>query len=766
MSSQSIVWRMTVFVTASTVSLGGMPPLRAAPPPIPTPAEPSARVGQLARITGSVSFHTADEDHWEPAVLNAPVATGDVLWTEPGAQADVAVAANRIAMDGQTELDMTTLDDHSLVAATPQGDVYLRLDDVPSGDTYAVQTPRGVVQITAAGRYEIVAGDTEHPTLVTVVDGSAQVTGGSSTLTVGPRQTASITGTSAFQGSVGPMAQDPFLTKMLAQERPAPRQTVAVSRVVQQMTGSEVLYQYGTWDSTPDYGSVWYPQVADDWVPYRDGQWSYVAPWGWTWVDSAPWGFAPSHYGRWAHIGHRWGWVPVDPGVQAYQTPVYAPALVSFIGIGVGVGLAAHAFDGGRGSVGWVPLGPNEPYYPPYRAGAGYVRRLNAGAVRDVDRVVTEESIRAHAAGGERSRGMQNFANRAGATMVPAAAMVGSRPMRGVAQAVPAAQFDQVRPIGADAVRPTAATAGVTPSVARRFNFAPAPRTAPGPAIAAGAFRPARPGALPALRPVGGGPGQASETHGPESRPGGAQLAPGALPALRGPEGRQGDAAAGPGTHGAEVPPGGEHAPGMPGSGLRPGEIPASRGPESRPGGVSPAPGALPALRGPEGRPGGAAAGPGPHGPEVPPGGEHAPGAPPVPRPGEGAAMHGPETRPGGAPPALHGPENRLGGGAASHEGRPEPVRPVAPAIQVPHVEPPHPAEPPHPVAPPQMQAPRMEPPHVEPPHPQPRPEMAPPPRPEPMSRPEPPRPAPQVHAPPPRAPEGHPQGHREEQRP
>ena len=68
--------------------------------------------------------------------------------------------------------------------------------------------------------------------------------------------------------------------------------------------------QYGVMVRQPEYGQVWYPQVAPDWVPYREGSWAYVAPWGWTWVDSEPWGFAPFHYGRWADIGGRWGWVP------------------------------------------------------------------------------------------------------------------------------------------------------------------------------------------------------------------------------------------------------------------------------------------------------------------------------------------------------------------------------------------------------------------------------------------------------------------------
>jgi hypothetical protein len=88
-----------------------------------------------------------------------------------------------------------------------------------------------------------------------------------------------------------------------------------------------------------------------------------VEPWGWTWIDDAPWGFAPFHYGRWAMVAGGWVWVPGRMVVGA--RPVYAPALVAFVG-GPGVEVAA-----------WFPLGPHEVYRPSYRASEFYVRRVN-----------------------------------------------------------------------------------------------------------------------------------------------------------------------------------------------------------------------------------------------------------------------------------------------------------------------------------------------------------------------------------------------------
>ncbi len=38
---------------------------------------PPERVGAVARLSGSVSYHTAQQDQWSEAALNYPVSTGD-----------------------------------------------------------------------------------------------------------------------------------------------------------------------------------------------------------------------------------------------------------------------------------------------------------------------------------------------------------------------------------------------------------------------------------------------------------------------------------------------------------------------------------------------------------------------------------------------------------------------------------------------------------------------------------------------------------------
>ena len=491
--------RLIALATSSVLAVVAATPALAAPPPITPLSNPPGRVGRVAQLAGSVSFHTADADQWSRATLNFPLTSGDAFWTEPGARADLQVGGSRVVLAPSTELDMKTLNDVTFGMAEPEGEAFLDLRAMDAGDTTTVQTPRGAVQITAAGRYDVIAGDASHPTRVTVVDGAARVTGDGLSLDIGPRQTAAITGSTTLQGVVGPIEQSAFLTGLLAPPAPVKHPASNVPAVARGMTGSQDLEAQGDWAENPNYGAVWFPPVEAGWVPYRHGTWSYVRPWGWTWIDDAPWGFAPFHYGRWAEVDGRWGWTPVSPGYAEpiQSVPVYAPALVSFVDFGAAAG-AAFGFAAGvlDRPVGWLPLGPREPYFPPYRADLAYVRRINVSVVQNVTQNITNITVI------NNRTALQTFVNRGATTVVPVSAMVGSHPIAALAHALPPEQVGRAQAMARAPVVPTATTTGVTRAVAREFNFVPVrPAQAfAGPALSAG----------PRLAPPAVAPRQAS----------------------------------------------------------------------------------------------------------------------------------------------------------------------------------------------------------------------------------------------------------------
>ena len=160
-----------IFRLTATVALAGLlcntaSPLTAvaqpAPPPLPQPGQgrpdlnqgdPPARVGRLARITGTVSFHNQGDTSWSSASTNYPVSNGNSFWTEPSSTAQLEISDSRVAMDASTEFDLITLDASGLQAVTPQGDTYFHLRDLAPTEVWSVQTPRGLVRLGGQGRY-------------------------------------------------------------------------------------------------------------------------------------------------------------------------------------------------------------------------------------------------------------------------------------------------------------------------------------------------------------------------------------------------------------------------------------------------------------------------------------------------------------------------------------------------------------------------------------------------------------------------------------
>jgi hypothetical protein len=418
-----------------TTSLSLMLPL------LPTAAQgqdagtPPSRVGQIASVSGQVSFNGSGSGGWAAASLNYPVADGDSLYTGDGGLAVIALNASRISLNSGTELQITQLDDTALAASESQGEAYFAVNYLQPGQTFTIATPRGSVIINQDGQYDVLAGDASTPTIVTVLRGGASVTAPGVAVQVAAGQEAVLSGDSQTTAQLGQAQPDDFAREQYA-ENTTPPPSYAPP-IVGQMTGAYELSNYGAWDQSPQYGAVWYPRVADGWAPYREGHWADIAPWGWTWVDNEPWGFAPFHYGRWIDDGGRWGWVPAGAYQEGgdygrnYQ-PVYAPAVVTFFGLALGAGITAAILS--SGSVGWVPLGPGEAYRPYYHASPDYVRRINRVNVRNFN-INTEQNT------------YNDFANRRGATFVPASAMSRGEPVARFNHAPAAGDVAAVRPI-------------------------------------------------------------------------------------------------------------------------------------------------------------------------------------------------------------------------------------------------------------------------------------------------------------------------------
>ncbi|QQS14457.1 MAG: FecR domain-containing protein [Rhodospirillales bacterium] len=381
---------------------------------------PPSQAGRLAFIEGTVSFHDEERTQWTRAVVNTPLTSGDSLWTEPGARAELSLAGTRLRMEGGTQLDVLQLDDGRTRLQLAQGRVDIRAFTMDTARPYEIVTPRGTITLTREGDYYIEAGSIDHATRLGVRSGAGRIDGlEGQTLVVAAGEVGELYG-------VAGAAQ---LRTVRTAPPPAPAYWAARDRQIAygqpspylppNVVGYEDMNAYGGWSDEGEYGRVWTPRaVPAGWAPYRNGHWTYVRPWGWTWVDEQPWGFAPFHYGRWANVRGRWVWVPPRRDVA----PVYAPALVAFIG-------AALLGDSGRAPVGWFPLGAREVYVPSYTTDRTYFRNINRSSVND-DAVIDGRYQRAQRrdAPGADDRAT-TYSNRRFTTVVPAEDFTRSRPV-------------------------------------------------------------------------------------------------------------------------------------------------------------------------------------------------------------------------------------------------------------------------------------------------------------------------------------------------
>jgi len=417
-------------------------------PPAPqSDRDPPSRVGRLSYISGSVSFRPGDVDDWTTAAINYPLHNGDHLWTDSDARAEITVGSSAFRLAPQSAFGFLALDDRTVQVRLSQGSLNVRVRNLGDNESLEIDTPSGAVSLLRTGVYRVDVDSTGDSTFVTVRRGEAEVTASGSAFPVHPEQTAMVVGGAGDSPTYDvhdAMRSDDWEDWCASRDRrwDDARSSRYVSRDV---IGYEDLDENGDWRETPDYGEVWVPRtVAVGWAPYRYGHWAWVEPWGWTWIDDAPWGFAPFHYGRWVYVGGGWAWVPG----HVVARPVYAPALVAFVGgrnwsVAIGVG------GGGGDGVAWFPLGPEEPYYPAYHVSNTYVRQVNVTNVTNVTNInVTNVNVT-----------NINYRNRGApdaVTVVSHETFVQSRPVdRGVI-VVPRERLEQARVVGfAARVTPT-----------------------------------------------------------------------------------------------------------------------------------------------------------------------------------------------------------------------------------------------------------------------------------------------------------------------
>lgn len=332
--------------------------------------DPPGRVARLNYMDGDVSFQPGGESDWITAVLNRPLVTGDNLWADEDSRAEVHIGSTALRLGPKTGITLLEVSDRAAQIRLAQGSLILKVRHVDDEDSYEVDTPNVAFVVMQPGDYRIDVDPDGTRTEVNVWRGRGEVTGGGSSYTVVADQHATFTGTDQLTYDLGQISAGDGFDNWASERDRSEDASDSANYVSREMTGYEDLDDYGDWSYVAGYGTCWRPRVVvAGWAPYRFGHWAWVGPWGWTWIADEPWGFAPFHYGRWAYGGTGWFWVPGSVAVR----PVYAPALVAWVGGGPG---SRFSFSFGAG-VGWFPLAPGEVFIPGYRVSRAYVDRVN-----------------------------------------------------------------------------------------------------------------------------------------------------------------------------------------------------------------------------------------------------------------------------------------------------------------------------------------------------------------------------------------------------
>ena len=152
-------------------------------------ADPPARVARLSYTAGAASFSPGGERDWARANVNRPLTTGDRLWVDNGARAELQLGSAAIRVGPATSLTLLNLDDRVAQIQLSQGTLNVRVRRLDRGETFEIDTPNLAWSIRQPGSYRIQVEPDGSATTVTVRSGQAEVYGEGQAFVTRDRQT-------------------------------------------------------------------------------------------------------------------------------------------------------------------------------------------------------------------------------------------------------------------------------------------------------------------------------------------------------------------------------------------------------------------------------------------------------------------------------------------------------------------------------------------------------------------------------------------------
>lgn len=296
------------------------------------------RAARLTYLDGQVRVEQANSTTNSVAVVNMPLVEGTVISSGADGQAEIEFedgSLARITPNSGLSLVNLSVDSSGMYQtriALLGGLAYFELR---AGTKYVYSVDAGGEVLSPVENATVRVNFDETPAAIAVLDGSAHIAAGGSSVDATAGQTvetdASGGGVLITKSVVAPESWDRWNED---RDEAAANEESSQTDVRSQFAGSQGygwsdLDANGSWYDVPEHGQVWQPdlaasspdadadagadaadQDANGFDPYGYGSWAWT-PAGYSWASGYGWGWLPYRCGQWAYYeGFGWGWSP------------------------------------------------------------------------------------------------------------------------------------------------------------------------------------------------------------------------------------------------------------------------------------------------------------------------------------------------------------------------------------------------------------------------------------------------------------------------
>ena len=140
-------------------------------------ADPPGRVVRLDHFEGTVWRQSPGESEWSSPSPNLPLSNGDRLSTDLGARAEMHLGSTALRLAGQTQMEISTLDDERAFVTLSQGTLSVRVRALFPGQHLEINTGNLAFSITQPGDYRVDVDTASNTTRVAILSGGGVVYG-------------------------------------------------------------------------------------------------------------------------------------------------------------------------------------------------------------------------------------------------------------------------------------------------------------------------------------------------------------------------------------------------------------------------------------------------------------------------------------------------------------------------------------------------------------------------------------------------------------